>query len=206
MIDLSGLEEFVPQPNRPVRIEGYTFEIVFQSGTDTFALNLRIKRTAAEEHVIKFRFGIGKDLPPPGPTHNQTKPHFEIDLYRRTENAINARIYFTFVDPKNVLLEAYAKATLALIKDILAHFIERHRLGKSALDKLVYSGPVEEELSRFKPKLLGALAECYRKHTLVVRTEDGKRIEVTKEKDLEKYLNQEDIRPFYLELRETLKK
>ncbi|MFH0875215.1 MAG: hypothetical protein V1859_04720 [archaeon] len=205
MINASELEQYFPQVNTPITEDDYTFTIALDDSSDTFIINLRIKqKDTKESHLIKFRLGIGKDKPTNSLVHDTSIPHFEIDYYSRQVNSFSATVYFTFNDTNDELLLAYAKGTVVLIAKILDLFIHNHHLSKNLLQNLVYYSNVVNDLLPFEKTLIDGLYSCYKKQNLVVR-EDGKKIVINTPHNLEKYLNQNDLQPLYLSLKEMAK-
>lgn len=202
MIDILGLEQYFPNVGTPVAYSDFTFTIKLDMDTDkdTFIINLKIQqRDTKQDHLIKFRLGMGKDNPVDCSVHDTSIPHFEIDYYKRDDNSLAATIYFTFDKIGDNLLSEYAKGTVVIIAKILDAFINNHSLSKDTLGKLVYYGPIMKDLSAFEDTLLQGLHECYDRSNMVVR-KDGERIVITSKHNLKKYLDIEDLRPLYSSL------
>jgi hypothetical protein len=206
MIDIAELLQYFPKPNIPILESDYSFTITFDQEADTFIINLRIRqKDAKESHLIKFRLGIGKDKASESKIHATEIPHFEIDYYKREDKTFSATIRFTFEDASEELLLDYARGTVVVITKILESFIQNHGLSKDLLQKLVYSNVVIKELSGYEKELLKGLYACYKKQLLVVR-KDGEKVIINSKHNLDKYLNQEDLKPLYLPLKEMAEK
>lgn len=206
MINIAELLQYFPRPNTPISESDYTFTITFEQQADTFIINLRIKqKDSKESHLIKFRIGIGKDKITDSKIHDTAMPHFEIDYYKRDEQSFSATVYFTFDSASDETLLVYARGTVVVITKILELFIKNHKLSKGLLQKLVYSSVVIKELSAYEKVLLKGLYSCYKKQNLVVR-KDGEKFIINSKHNLEKYLNQEDLKPLYLPLKEMVEK
>jgi hypothetical protein len=210
MIDISTLEQYFPQANKPFIFKGYTFTVLFRQDEDTFLINLRIKQQdTKEEHLIGFRFGIGKDKPQKGASHKTDKPHFEIDIYRREKESFSATVYFTFHDSEDAKIFEFAQGTLVLMDKILKQFIRHERLGAAIIGKIIYDKAVIQELSQFEPPLIEALYDCYRSSDLIVR-EGGSRIIVNTPRNFRKYLGIDagikDLDPLFLPLLKKIEK
>ena len=191
MIDISSLEQYFPQINKPVIFEEYTFTIVFRQEKDAYVINLKIKQQDnKEEHLISFRFGIGKDKPQQESSHKSDAPHFEIDIYRRAKEAFSATIYFTFQDDENIF--EYAKGTVSLINKIIKQFVKNERIDKEIIKKIIYADAVAEELARFEPVLIDALYECYKNSDLIVR-EGTNRVVIKTLHNFRKYLGADSV-------------
>ena len=150
MIDISSLEQYFPKINTPLIFDKYTFTISFKHDKEIFLINLQIKQQdTKEEHLIKFRFGIGKDKPKEKAVHETDKPHFEIEVYKREETASSITVYFTFRNSDNNLLD-YAKGTIVLIDKIVKQFIEHQNLDESIINKIAYDEAILDELSEFE--------------------------------------------------------
>lgn len=206
MIDIAELEQYFPETNKRI-IEGiYMFKISLQQEDkeEIFIVNLKIKQQDTKnEHLIKFRIGLGKDKESKSETHDTHKPHFEIDLYKREEDSFSASMYFTFNETNDELLMKYAKGTVVLITRIIDLFCTNHQLNKDVLKRIVHEDAVLEELSSFESILITALHDCYKKSQIVVNY-DGTVIPIKTIHNLEKYLNQEDLKPLYLPLKEMV--
>lgn len=200
MIDISNLEQYFPQINKPLIIDKYTFTISFQQEEETFHINLKIKQQdTKKEHLIKFRFGIGKDKPNKLASHETHKPHFEIDIYKREKEAFSATVYFTFQEAEDKHILDYAKGTIVLIDKIVKKFFEDKHLDLTLINKLVFEGPILDELSEFEPKLIEALYQCFKRSDLIVR-EPGKTTVIKTAHNLKKYLPVNDLKPLLLPL------
>jgi len=206
MIDISSLEQYFPQINKSLIFDKYTFTISFQQDKDIFLINLKIKQQdTKEEHLIKFRFGIGKDKPQEKASHETGKPHFEIDVYKREETSLSVTVYFTFCNFDDEKLLNYAKGTIVLIDKIVKQFIAHQNLDKEIINKLVYDEAISEELSEFEPILIDALYECYKHSDLVVR--EGDHAEIIKTpNNFKKHLGIKDLDPLFLPLLDKIEK
>jgi hypothetical protein len=207
MIDISELEQYFPKPGESISEGKYAFKVSIDQDSDAeiFIINLRItQEDTKEDHLIKFRIGLGKDRKTESEIHDTHKPHFEIDIYKREKTAFSATAYFTFNEATDDELMDYAKGTVHLICDMLDIFFEKHGLDKQHIIKIVYEVQVNEELAKFEPILIDALYECYKKSDLVVR-EGNERIVIKTEHNLGKYLDLPDLQPLYLPLMEKIK-
>jgi len=199
MINISSLEQYFPQINKPITFNKYTFTISFKQDTDTFLINLQIKQQdTKEEHMIKFRFGIGKDKPQEKSVHETNKPHFEIDVYKREETVTSVTVYFTFRNSEDKLLD-YAKGTVVLIDKIIRQFITQQKLDSAMINKITYEKAILEELSEFEPILLDALYDCYNNSDLIVREGDHA-IAIKTPHNFKKYLGIKDLEPLFIPL------
>jgi len=199
MIDISSLEQYFPKINTPLIFDKYTFTISFKQDKDIFLINLQIKQQdTKEEHLIKFRFGIGKDKHQEKAVHEADKPHFEIDVYKREETASSVTVYFTFRNSDDNLLD-YAKGTVVLIDKIVKQFIKHQKLDKSIINKIAYDEAISDELSQFEPILINALYECYKHSDLVVRDGDNA-VVIKTPHNFKKYLGIKDLDPLFLPL------
>jgi hypothetical protein len=200
MIDISSLEQYFPQVNKTLTFNKYSFTITFNQEKDVFLINLKIKQQdTKEEHLIKFRFGIGKDKFREKASHETDKPHFEIEIYKREDTALSVTAYFTFRDSDDKKLMEYAKGTIVLIDKIIKQFVKSQKLDKSIIEKLVYDEEILEELSDFEPILINALYECYKKSDLVVRN-GGDAVTINTPHNFRKYLGIKDLDPLFLPL------
>src|SRR3989344_5222575 len=139
MIDISNLEQYFPQINKPLVFNEYTFTILFRQDEDTFLINLKIKqRDTKEEHLIGFRFGIGKDKPHKDASHKTDEPHFEIDIYKREKESFSATVYFTFNNFQDEKIVEYAKGTIVIIDKIIKKFIKHEKLDATIIEKIIY--------------------------------------------------------------------
>jgi hypothetical protein len=202
MIDLSSLEQYFPQVNKPLIFDGFTFTILFRQDDDTFLIDLKIKQQdTKQEHLIKFRLGLGRDEPRIDASHETDMPHFEINLYKRGTETFSATIYFTFHDLEKVM--EYAKGTIVIMDRIVKQFVTQAKLGSNIVQRIVYDEAIMEELSAYEPILLDALYDCYKKSDLVVR-EGGRRIVIKTPRNFRKYLGIEagvtDLDPLVLPL------
>lgn len=203
MIDISSLEQYFPKINTPLIFDKYTFTISFKQDKEIFLINLQIKQQdTKEEHLIKFRFGIGKDKPQKKAIHETDKPHFEIEVYKREETATSITVYFTFHNSDDKLLD-YAKGTIVLIDKIIKQFIEHQNLDESIINKIAYDKAILDELSEFEPILIEALYECYKHSDLIVRDGDNPIIIKTPH-NFRKYLGIKDLDPLFLPLLEKI--
>ncbi|MDP2750602.1 MAG: hypothetical protein Q8O89_07265 [Nanoarchaeota archaeon] len=210
MMDISTLEQYFPQVNKPLIFNKYTFTILFQQNENTFLINLKIKQQdTKKEHLIKFRFGIGKDKPQKDASHKTDEPHFEIDIYKREKESFSATIYFTFRDSEDEKMLEYAKGTIVLIDKIIKQFIKHEKLDATIMGKIIYDEAVMEELSQFEPTLINALYDCYKNSDLIVR-EGNKRIVVKTPHNFRKYLGIDaginDLNPLFLPLLKKIEK
>lgn len=210
MIDISNLEQYFPQINKPLIFNEYTFTILFRQDEDTFLINLKIKqRDTKEEHLIKFRFGIGKDKPQKGASHKTDEPHFEIDIYKREKESFSATVYFTFHNSENEKIIEYAKGTLVIIDKIIKKFIKHEKLDTAIIGKIIYDKAVIDELSQFEPQLIEALYDCYKNSDLIVR-EGNNSIVVKTPHNFRKYLGIDagikDLDPLFLPLLKKIEK
>jgi len=204
MIDISSLEQYFPKVNSPLIYEEYTFTILFRQDEDTFLINLKMKqRDTKEEHLIGFRFGIGKDKPQAYASHETDKPHFEIDIYKRDKESFSATVYFTFHDATDEKIVEYAKGTIVLIDKIVKQFIQKEKLDSVIIEKIIYDEAIIAELSKFESVLIDALYKCYKNHDLIVR--DGSDPVIIKtSRNFRKYLGVDagvkDLDPLFLPL------
>jgi hypothetical protein len=210
MIDISNLEQYFPQVNKPLIFNKYTFMILFRQDEDTFLINLKIKQQdTKEDHLIGFRFGIGKDRPQKDAKHKTDEPHFEIDIYRRRKESFSATIYFTFHNPDDEKIIEYAKGTLVLIGKIIRQFIKHERLDATIIKKIIYDKVIIEELSQYEATLIDALYDCYKNSDLIVREGDS-RIVVKTPHNFRKYLGIDaginDLDPLFLPLLKKIQK
>lgn len=208
MIDIAELAQYFPDPDKPVKEGHYTFTISLNQDEkeETFVVNLKIKQNDnKEDHLIKFRIGLGKDRKTDSKTHKTHKPHFEIDIYKREEDSFSATAYFTFDEATDEELMNYAKGTVVMISRIIDMFFESHKLKKESIKKIVYEENVFEELSEFEPLLIESLYDCYKRSDLVVKDGNGTII-IKTEHNLQKYLDVPDLAPLYLPLLENIKK
>jgi hypothetical protein len=205
MINISSLEQYFPKINTPLIFDKYTFTISFKQDKEIFLINLQIKQQdTKEEHLIKFRFGIGKDKHQEKALHDTDKPHFEIEVYKREETATSITVYFTFRNSDNNLLD-YAKGTIVLIDKVIKQFIEHQNLDAKIINKIAYDEAILDELSEFEPILIDALYECYKHSDLIVR--DGNNAVIIKTPhNFKKYLGIKDLDPLFLPLLEKIEK
>jgi hypothetical protein len=210
MIDISTLEQYFPQINKPLIFNQYTFTILFRQEEDTFLINLKIKQQDnKEEHLIGFRFGIGKDKPQKNASHETDKPHFEIDIYKREKESFSATVYFTFKDSEDKKIFEYAKGTIVLIDKIIKQFIKHEKIDATIIGKIIYDKAVIDELSQFEPTLIDALYECYKNSDLIVR-EGGNKVIIKTPRTFKKYLGinagVKDLDPLFLPLLKKIEK
>jgi hypothetical protein len=210
MMDISNLEQYFPQVNKPLIFGEYTFMILFRQDEDTFLINLKIKQQdTKEQHLIGFRFGIGKDNPQKNASHKTDEPHFEIDIYRREKESFSATVYFTFHNPEDETIIEYAKGTVVLIDKIIKQVIKHEQLDATIIGKIIYDKEVIDELSLFEPKLIDALYECYKNSDLIVR-DGSNRIVVKTPRNFRKYLGIDaginDLDPLFLPLLKRIEK
>ncbi|MFH1072731.1 MAG: hypothetical protein V1743_04855 [Nanoarchaeota archaeon] len=162
-----------------------------------------------EEHLIGFRFGIGKDKPQKNASHETDTPHFEIDMYKREKESFSATVYFTVHDAEDEKIVEYAKGTIVLIDKIIKQFVKHERLDAHIVDKIIYDKAVVDELSPFEQALIDALYACYKNSDLIVR-EGSNRIVVKTPHNFRKYLGIDagitDLDPIYLPLRKKIEK
>jgi hypothetical protein len=205
MIDISALEQYFPKINTPLIFGKYSFTISFRKDKEIFLINLQIRQQdTKEEHLIKFRFGIGKDKSQEKAIHEADKPHFEIDIYKREETASSVTVYFTFRNSDDNLLD-YAKGAVVLIDKIVKQFIAHQRLDRSIINKIAYDTAILEELSEFEPILIEALYECYKHSDLVLRDGD-EAIIIKTPRNFKKYLGIKDLDPLFLPLLDKIEK
>ena len=207
MIELAELEEYFPEPNKPIKEGDYTFTISLKQDTEEelFVVNLKIKQNDTKEnHLIKFRFGLGKDRKSGSASHKTHKPHFEIDIYKREKDSFSATMYFTFDKASDKQLMKYAKGTIVIISKIIKIFCKNHNINKKLIEKLLYEKNVLAELSKFEPLLLEALYDCYKNSELIVR-QNGETSIIKTKHNLDKYLNTKDLEPLYLPLLKKMK-
>lgn len=210
MIDIASLEQYFPQINTSLHFDKYTFTIIFRQDEDTFLINLKMKQQdTKEEHLIGFRFGIGKDKPQINAVHATDRPHFEIDLYKRAKESFSATVYFTFHDAEDEKIVEYAKGTLVLIDKIIKQFIKHEHLDEHIINKIIYDKVVLDELSQFELALIDALYACYKNSDLIVR-EGSNRIVVKTLHNFRKYLGIDvgvnDLDPILLPLLKKIEK
>jgi hypothetical protein len=204
VIDISPLEQYFPKVNKPLQFGDYTFTIAFRQDEDIFLINLKIKqRDKKEEHLIGFRFGIGKDKPQKQASHKTDDPHFEIDIYKREKESFSATAYFTFHDTADAKIIICAKGTIVLIDKIIKQFVNNHKLDPSIIRQIVYDKAVTEELLEFEPQLIDSLCDCYEHSDLIVR-EGDKSIVIRTPHNFRKYLGIDagltDLDPLFLPL------
>jgi hypothetical protein len=202
MIDIAELEQYFPKPNEPIKEDPYTFRITLSQDTekDIFVVNLKIKQEdTKEDHLIKFRLGLGKDKKTLSDTHETNKPHFEVDIYKREKDSFSATIYFTFDESNDEKLMGYAKGTVVLISKIIESFLKNNGINKNLIEELVYEDAIMDELSSYEKGLIDALYECYKNSNLIVR-QDGQAVVIKTPHNLSKYLNTKDLKPLYLPL------
>ena len=128
MIDIAELEQYFPKPNTPIKEGPYTFRITLSQDTeeDIFVVNLKIKEEDnKEDHLIKFRLGIGKHKKTESAVHETHKPHFEVDIYKREKDSFSATIYFTFDEADDSKLMGYAKGTVVIISRVIELFLKK---------------------------------------------------------------------------------
>lgn len=195
MIGISSLSQYFPRPNMPIQIDDFTFRLLVQEDESTFLINLKIKQKAVPgQHLIKFRFGIGRDTYQEDASHKTDRPHFEIETYRRGIETISTTVYFTFQDPKNEQIVRYAKGTIVFIERIVRHFLTKNKLSEELIDKLIYSDAVLDELAGFDNELVDALVESFENFDLIVRDGLGTPIKTTHR--LKYYLSAPELEPF----------
>jgi hypothetical protein len=205
MIDISSLEQYFPQTNKPLVSGDYAFTVIFRQDANTFLINLKIRqRDNKEEHLIKFRFGIGKDRPQRVASHQTDDPHFEIDIYKREHESFSATIYFTFRSGDDKLYE-YAKGTIVLIGKILKRYLNQRGLDPSLIKRIIYDEAVMDELSQYESILIDALYDCYKNSDLIVR-DGSSHIVVKTPHNFRKYLGISDLDPLFLPLLERIEK
>jgi hypothetical protein len=210
VIDISPLEQYFPQINKSLIFNEYTFTILFRQDEDTFLINLKIKQQdTKEEHLIGFRFGIGKDKPKKDASHETDNPHFEIDIYKREKESFSATVYFTFHDSEDEKILEYAKGTIVLIDKIIKRFIKHEKLDTNIIGKIIYDKAIMDELSQFEPTLIEALYDCYKNSDLIVREGDN-RVVVKTPHNFRKYLGIDaginDLDPLFLPLLKKIEK
>lgn len=210
MIDISSLEQYFPQVNKSLVFNEYTFTILLRQDEDTFLINLKIKQKGTkEEHLIGFRFGMGKDKQQENASHKTDEPHFEIDIYRREKEAFSATVRFTFQGVEDDKISEYAKGTIVLIDKIVKQFIQHKKMDVVIISKIIYDKAVMDELSQFEPMLIDSLYHCYKNSDLVVK-KGNNRIVVKTPHNFRKYLGIEagvnDLNPLFLPLLEKIEK
>ncbi|MBU1201893.1 MAG: hypothetical protein KKA51_05300 [Nanoarchaeota archaeon] len=210
MIDISTLEQYFPQVNKPLIFGEYTFTILFRQEEDTFLINLKIKqRDTKKSHLIGFRFGIGKDKKQKDASHETDKPHSEIDIYKREKESFSATVYFTFHDSEDKTIFEYAKGTIVLIDKIIKQFIKNEKLDAIIIKKIIYDEAVLDELAQFEPALIDALYDCYKNSNLIVR-EGNNRVVIKTPHNFKKYLGMnagvKDLDPLFLPLLKKIEK
>jgi hypothetical protein len=207
LINLTELLQFFPNVNKPIIYDDYSFMISINQDItqDIFVINLKIKqKDKKENHLIKFRLGLGKDKLSDSKSHKTNEPHFEIDIYKREEKSFSANLYFTFDNVPNKILLNYAKGTIVIISKIIKNFIQTHSIDPNFIDKLVYFKVIHNELNEYEQILINALYECYKTSNLIVR-EKGEVFTIKTPNNLAKYLNFNDLNPLYLPLSEKVK-
>jgi|SRR3989338_4318559 len=206
MIDLAELLQYFPEANKPIKEGSYTFTIKIEEDKEssTFIVNLKIKQTDnKEDHLIKFRLGVGKDKETSLRSHDPSKPHFEIEIYKREKESFSATVYFTFSNIGEEKLMEYCKGTIVVIVRAIESFCKSRKLDKAVIRKLVYSKEVLAELSEFESELLEELYECYKTSQLIVREKGGPVI-IKNLHNLQKYLNVEELSSIYLPLKRKI--
>jgi hypothetical protein len=206
MIDLTELEQFFPEINKPIKEGVYTFTISLNQNTeeDIFIINLDVEQEDKKEsHFVQFNIGLGKDMKSDSEIHESHKPHFEIDLYRR-QDQYSAKIYFTFDNPEDKEIIDYAKGTVVVITKIIEQFCKNYGLKKHFAEKLVYEKAIMKELPLYEKILVDALYICYTKKNLIVKSNNEKIIVKTPH-NLKKYLDKPDLQPLYLPLLDKIK-
>jgi hypothetical protein len=206
-MNIDDLEEYFPRINEPIICEPYTFRVVLNNSTENeFVINLKItQRDTKEDKHIKFKFGIGKDKKTDSVTHAPHKPHFEIDLSKREEDTFSARLYFTFEEVEEEKLMNYCKGTLVIIERILKSFFETNKLDVKQLETILYGDSIIDELSEFESILIEALANCYKKHELIIRNDETTEV-IKTPRNLQKYLDYPELQPLFLPLAKEIEK
>ncbi len=208
MINTAELEQYFPEPNKPISEGPYTFKISLSQddSEEIFIVNLKIKQgDNKEDHLIKFRLGLGKDPKRERSIHETHQPHFEIDVYKREKESFSAAIYFTFRDASDEKIMEYAKGTVVIISKIIQNFCNDHELNRRLIRKLIYDQAVKDDLSKFEPVLIEALYNCYKSSDMIVR-QYGEVITIKTEHYLQKFLGVKDLEPLYLPLLERIRK
>lgn len=207
MIDIAELAQYFPDPDKPVNEGPYTFTISLNQNEkeETFIVNLKIQQEDnKEDHLIKFRIGLGKDKKTDSKVHKTHKPHFEIVIYKREKDAFSATAYFTFEDATDEELMNYAKGTVVIISKIIDMFFDSHKLKKEIIEKIIYEESVLDELSKFELCLIESLYDCYKRSDIVVK-QAKETITIKTEHNLQKYLDVPDLAPLYLPLLKKVK-
>lgn len=207
MIDMAELEQYFPEPNRIIREGSYTFRISLSQDIEEeiFVVNLKIKqKDTKEDHLIKFRFGLGKDKKADSQIHKPDMPHFEVDIYKREKDSFSATIYFTFDETDDEKVMEYAKGTVVMISRIIEAFCKNHKISKKIVEGLVYEDAIRKELSSYEKILIEALYKCYKNSNLIVRQE-GEAVIIKTPHNLSKYLNIQNLKPLYLPLMKKIK-
>ncbi len=206
MISLSELEQYFPKIGEEISIKDYTFKLKLDEDSDTFIINLKVTQLDTKEnHLIKFRLGLGKDKPTSSQTHKTNVPHFEIDLYKREAKSQGITLYFTLDATTQEDLKDYAKGTIVVISNVIEHFIKVRKLGSEEVAKLIYAAAVKKELGSYEAKLIDALYGCYKNHELTAR-EDSKVLTLKTPHAIESRLSFQDIQPLKEKLMSRIEK
>ncbi len=208
MIDIAELQQYLPKPGKWISEKPYSFLILMDQNNEEeiFVINLKIKQDDTKEwHLVKFKLGLGKDKKSNSQTHEGDKPHFEIDIYKREDQAFSANLYFTFDEKSDKIILDYAKGTIVVITKIIEKFIKDHSLNPKIIEDLVYSHEIIKELNKYEDVLIDALYECYKNSNLVVR-QNGNKIVINTQHNLKKYMDKNDLEPLYLPLLNKIEK
>lgn len=186
-----------------VQIGNYSINMKLEEESEfSFTVQLKLKeKDSGQEKLLKFRIGIEQHESNENIIHNPEEPHFEIDYYKR-EDSKGIRAYFTLkINDKQHLMDCI-KGTLVVLKEFLEQFGQR--IGHSNLVKrIVYKEAIESELNSFKPVLINVLYESYKDGQLTIKI-DGEKHVVTTKRNLQKYLDIEEIQPIYIPLLEKI--
>ena len=125
MIDINSLLIYFNEIGKTIEIGGFYFNVnVHQEEDDeSFSINVKARqKDTKEEHLIKFRVGIGKHNLEQEAVHDPKKPHFELDYYTVDDKSFSATLYFEFDEPTDKQLMEYAKGTIVVITNMLQQF------------------------------------------------------------------------------------
>lgn len=209
MIDLNELLPFIPNQGIPIIEKNFTFTLFLRKEYDdesAFTINLKIKqKDTKEEHLINFRLGIEKHSRTTSPIHDPSKPHFEIEIYKREKESFSATLYFTFNEINDKSLMNYAKGTLVIIEKIIENFINNYKLNSTLIEKLIYKEPVLTEFGKYEHTLIKALYKCFKNNDLIVK-KGTETITIKTKHNLAKYLKTTQLEPLYLPLIDMVEK
>lgn len=206
MVSIKFLEQYFPKKNQPIFIDKFTFRITLHEDDSFFTINLKITQDdIPDEHLIKFRFGIGQHDSLEDSCHDGNKPHFEIETYVRREESIATTVYFTFKDDNDECILNYAKGTIVLINRIIYLFLERHDLDLSQINKVIYSDEVNEDLNSYEIELINALAESFKSNKLILRN-GAEGVIIKTEHKLKECLSASELEPLLLPLIKSIRK